>query len=845
MPLPRFSLRTRVARRILLLFILSAFAPIGVLGVLAYRDVESQLSDQAGVALRQISKDAGLTLLKRLEDVDDLLRSGVERVAAGRRPIDSVASATEPGIWITGVALVPGSGPMQSLVGRPTAAPAYSDQWASDLETGRTIIVFRDTMPLWLGRALPTARRPGATPAMVWAEVTTADVFGIDRSSELGAPGTTLCVLTGSGAPVYCPNRAGGSAHQSARWGLFLRGRFSAPPLTIVVSEPRETVLAPMRAFQRTFPLLVVLTLAVAVLLGAVLIRRSTEPLVQLQEGTRRLSALDFSSPVRIASGDEFETLADSFNAMAERLRGQLVESERLNTALGRASDALRESETRLRTILDTAADAIVTTNADGTVEAFNQAAERIFGRARGDVIGRSAAELLIDAPDTAGDPFRRPGPVRPIRGRRKNGKTFPMELLVSEAQLPGRSLFTGFARDVSERQRAEEDRLSLEAQLRQAQKLETLGTLAGGIAHDFNNILAAVLGYVHLAREQLPQNSPVVDDLLEVERAAGRATELARQILLFSRRTDQRRRPVLVDEIVHEVYKLLRPSLPATIDIQRALEPHTPPVDADPTQLHQVLLNLCTNAAHAMPGGGLLAIGLAAVELTGAATDPATLTPGRYVRLTVRDTGRGMDRATRERIFEPFFTTKAPGEGTGLGLSVVHGIVTSHGGAIDVESAPGVGTTFAVYLPAGSATEVQRPPAPAARVYGSEHLLVVDDDLALATVTQRVLERAGYRVTMRTSGPAALALLSSGAACDLLLTDETMPGLTGMQLAEAVHRLRPELPIILSTGLAEAPETAALVAVGVRETLLKPINPQDLALAVRRILHPQGVEAR
>jgi PAS domain S-box-containing protein len=858
MPMPLLNLRTRVARRILLLFILCAFAPIGTLAVLSYVRVESQLSDQAAVLLRQMSKEAGLMLLQRLDDVDDVLRVAATRLSAGRAPLDSVDRSLEPAVWITALTLAEDTTSRRPLLGHPHDPPAYTAAWTGDLDAGRAILVFRDTTSLWLGRAAPLARDGAHGRRLLWAEVSAAGLFGFDRSTERLLPaGTILCVLTSSGTLVYCPQggpterssstwQAGGTEYLSSRWPLFLRGRFSAEPLTMIVSEPRGAALGPVSGFRRTFPLIVVLTLAFALLLGAIVIRRNTEPLAQLQEGTRRLAALDFSSPVHIASGDEFETLAGSFNTMAERLRDELSESARLNTALERASESLRESETRLRTILDTAADAIVITNAAGAVESVNQAAGHVFGYRSEDIIGQRAVELFLDAGARPGDdPFCRPGPVREVLGRRKDGTTFPMELLVSPAEVSGRVLFTGFARDVTERKRGDEERASLEAQLRQAQKLETIGTLAGGIAHDFNNILAAVLGYLHLALEQVAADSPVRADLLEVERAAGRATELARQILIFSRRTEPRRRPVMVDEIVTEVLKLLRASLPATIEIQRRIEPETPPVDADPTQLHQVLLNLCTNAAHAMPQGGVLEVGLAFEDLSIAPNAPATLTAGRYIRLTVRDTGHGMDRATKDRIFEPFFTTKPPGEGTGLGLSVVHGIVTSHGGAIGVESAPEVGTTFTIYLPVGSSTERPSLTPAAAPPQGREHLLVVDDDEAVATVTRRVLERAGYNVTMRTSSVAALALLSAGARYDLLLTDQTMPGLTGMQLALAAHRLRPDLPIILSTGYADVPDAEQRAAVGIREVLMKPANLQDLAWAVRRALGSPAPEQR
>jgi CheY-like chemotaxis protein len=249
--------------------------------------------------------------------------------------------------------------------------------------------------------------------------------------------------------------------------------------------------------------------------------------------------------------------------------------------------------------------------------------------------------------------------------------------------------------------------------------------------------------------------------------------------------------------------------------------------------------MNLCTNAGHAMREGGMLTVGLGMVQIAPGLDDaPATLSPGRYARLTVQDTGHGMDRPTLDRIFEPFFTTKPPGEGTGLGLSVVHGIVTSHGGAITVDSTLGVGTTFVVYLPAATSEPPAEVTAVRPDIRGNERLLVIDDDPVIARVTQRLLERLGYRVTAQTASQDALALVqASPDQFDLILTDQTMPGLTGVQLADAVRRLRPDLPLILTSGLAEAPTPEQRHALGVREFLTKPVDVRELGEAVRRVL--------
>jgi PAS domain S-box-containing protein len=845
------AFRTRVARRILGLFVLCAVVPIVTLAVVSYRRVRGQLTEQTGLWLGQLSKETGITLLKRLTQIDEVARAAGHELAEGRTPplpaLDQPPDA-EPLLWITGVSLVEPAGAVHPVYGRPPSPPPLGSEDAAALRAGRPVLLTESPQRFWLARALGN---PSAVSATLWTAIDATALLGIDQSSEVLPVGAGLCILDAQRRPLYCPAgvpppllrpapehvsrrsvvtwRQAGADYLAVPWDLFLRSHFAAPPLTIAVSEPAAAVLASLTGFRRTFPLVVGLTVLFALALGYTLIRRSTEPLAQLQEGTRRIAALDFSQPVRVQSGDEFETLADSFNAMAGRVQ--------------QARTSLQESETRLRTIMDTAPLGVLTLDAQGTVEYVNGTAQRQFARPPESIVGHPAAGLVAD-PAEAGR-FLEPGESAELTAQRGDGTTFPIELSVSEVRLGGRTLFTVLVRDLSERKQAEEVRERLEGQLRQAQKLETIGTLAGGIAHDFNNILTAVLGYVELALAELPADHPVHDDLLEVQRAGLRATDLARQILVFSRRTEQTRRLVILEEVVDEALKLLRATLPSTIEIRRSVDPETPLVEADPTQIHQVLMNLCTNAGHAMREGGTLELVLAAVEIApGQADAPMTLAPGSYARLSVRDTGHGMDRDTLERIFDPFFTTKAAGEGTGLGLSVVHGIVTGLGGAIGVDSAPAAGTTFTVYLPATAGGVRAEEETPASALVGNERVLVVDDDAAVAAVTKRLLDRAGYRVTACTSSVEALELIrTEPGGFDLVLTDQTMPNLTGLELAAAVHRLRPALPIILTSGLAEAPDAPTRHAMGIDALLTKPADPRELAAVVRRALdrHREG----
>ena len=390
------------------------------------------------------------------------------------------------------------------------------------------------------------------------------------------------------------------------------------------------------------------------------------------------------------------------------------------------------------------------------------------------------------------------------------------------------------------ERKRGEAEREALEGQLRQSQRMEAIGTLAGGIAHNFNNILGAILGYGEMAQAALPADGPPQRYLQQVMTAGQRGKAVVDQILAFSRRGGHEQRPTQARCVVDEALDLLRASLPSTVAIRTRLEAGNATVLGDPTQLQQVVVNLSANAAQAMNGHGTLEIALDAVELAGdLALSHGTLAAGRYVRLTVSDAGRGMDDATAERIFEPFFTTKPAGSGTGLGLSTVHGIVADHGGAINVKSRPGQGSAFEVYLAHTEAPATTTAPAaaPAPRGRG-ETVLLVDDDTPLVLLGEEMLAALGYEpVGFDSSAKALAAFRADPDRFDLVLTDEILPGMTGTQLAAAVHRLRPELPVILMTGHGGEARSNRLRAAGIRGVLQKPLLSRDIAESLARHL--------
>ena len=391
------------------------------------------------------------------------------------------------------------------------------------------------------------------------------------------------------------------------------------------------------------------------------------------------------------------------------------------------------------------------------------------------------------------------------------------------------------------ERIREEEEKSALEAQLRQAQKMEAIGTLAGGIAHDFNNILAAIMGYTELAKQKMIPESEPDHCLAEVLKATYRAKGLVQQILSFSRKGEQEMKPLRIQCVVKEALKLLRASIPSSIEIQQRIAPDCRPVLSDPTRIHQIIMNLCTNASMAMEAkGGTLSVLLENTVLGEEEARTHDLVAGDYVLLVVSDTGHGMGKEVMDHIFEPYFTTKDQGKGAGMGLAIVHGLVESSGGKIFVTSTIGQGTTFRIFLPQVSGKTGEDPcsvvPGPSEK--GNERIFVIDDEQVIVAMEKIALERLGYQVHLFADSEEALAAFRKDPqACDLVVTDQTMPHLSGMELTKALLQIRPDLPIILSTGYSsQASEEEALKA-GVRRFIMKPVNITQLAAAIREIL--------
>ncbi len=510
--------------------------------------------------------------------------------------------------------------------------------------------------------------------------------------------------------------------------------------------------------------------------------------------------------------------------------------------------ETLRETRDYLKNLIDHANAPIIVWDREERITLFNHAFERLTGYAADEVIGKEVRMLFPEekrdkslsriASALAGEYWE--SVEIPILRKDGNIRIVLWNLSNIYAE-DGKTLLATIAQgiDITDRLRMAEEKKKLEAQLQQAQKMEAIGILAGGIAHDFNNILGAIMGYTELAQFDAGDNPSLKTRLDEILHAGNRAKDLVQQILTFSRQSEQEFKPIQSNLIVKEALKLLRASLPTTIKIHQDIQGDAM-VMGDPVQIHQVLMNLCTNAAHAMRDkGGLLDVSLVNVELDSnfVGRHPG-MKAGPYLQLTVSDTGHGMPADVLARIFEPFFTTKEKGEGTGLGLSVVHGIVKSYGGTIYAYSEQGKGSSFKVYLPAIEGRLEPRKREEKALPKGIEHILFVDDEQMLVDVWKQLLESLGYKVTTRTSSTEALEFFrSSPERFDIVITDQTMPNMTGDKLAKELMAVRSDIPVILCSGFSTRITQESIYEMGIRAFVMKPLLLRDLAETIRKVL--------
>ena len=574
---------------------------------------------------------------------------------------------------------------------------------------------------------------------------------------------------------------------------------------------------------------------------------RARRKILERRSGKRGSTDLE----VRLRMG--FNGREDDWSAFLVSSEGLYDEASsrdrvfRGSQGIARDVSKTKRDESRIMTlaaVIEQAAEDVVITDPDGIIRYVNPRLETLTGYAKEEMMGRKTSLFKSGKHNQAfyADLW---GTIKggqtwngKIWNRIRNGSLILQDVTITPI-LDKAGDVTGFAsvrRDITEQDRLEE-------QLKQSRKMEAIGTLAGGIAHDFNNILGAILGYAELSLGELNPDDPVTLYTTQILKAGERAKDLVRQILLFSRQTNQEKQPVKVSSLAKEVIKLLKATLPADIEIRTRFQEESGLVLSDPAQIHQIFMNLGTNAAHAMREGGgtlIVAIEEGRIDRTDRpmVKDPAAAS---CLKITVKDTGTGIPEEIREKIFDPFFTTKSRDEGTGMGLAVVYGIVEDHGGTIQVDSAPGQGTAFTVILPVAASRAEKLPALNMDVPGGNEHILFVDDEPDLAELTRALLEKMGYKTSAFTDSRAAFqAFREDPDRFDLIITDMRMPGMSGMEMAKEAMALRPELPVIMCTGFSEPIAASQAHAIGIRVLLNKPVLSRELGEAIRRVLDPR-----
>ena len=524
------------------------------------------------------------------------------------------------------------------------------------------------------------------------------------------------------------------------------------------------------------------------------------------------------------------------------------IELEIQNEELHRIQEELEKTKSRYSHLYDFAPTGYVTVNEKGTIVEANLTMATMLGIERGGLIGKMLSHYILkDDQDIfykhrqrlmeTGSPQ-----VCELHLVKKDGHTFYVRLecmIIKSGEDEFREIRATIS-DISESKQAENERNNLRNQLLRSQKLESIGTLAGGIAHEFNNILSIIIGNNELIMDELPEWSHERENTEAILVACLRARDVVKQLLLFSRQTDQQRMPIQIGAVVKESLKLIRSSTPANIDINQNIADDVAPVFGNATQINQLLINLCSNATDAMINtGGAITIGLNNEIIEEKIKNShASLSPGRYVKLMVNDTGHGMDKHTLDRIFEPYFTTKAIGKGTGIGLAVAYGIVEKHNGIISAESSPGRGSAFIILLPAYEGHLEEEREEKIVLPKGNERILFVDDEPLLYKLGKQRLESLGYKVQGSTDPSEALVIFKKDPdAFDLIITDMAMPYMTGDQLAIEILKIKPRMPIMLCTGYSEKISEEKACEIGICSFVMKPMDKADFAISVRKIL--------
>lgn len=607
--------------------------------------------------------------------------------------------------------------------------------------------------------------------------------------------------------------------------------------------------------YQRTFnKLLLILatqavkTFCVSFCIFLIIYSLITRHLVTISQYSRSLNLNNLDTPLilnrkpqRHGHQDELDQVVHASNEMRLGFKNEITERENIRAKL-------LEREEQYRAVVENTGDYIMRYDKKGRHVYANKNALEITGLPEDQYLGKTHREMgfpvhlcelweeNIDSVFNTGTQKSIAFDVEMVEGL----MSFDLQLNPEFSDDGNVQTVIGISRDITERKKAEEEKLKLETRLQQSQKMESIGTLAGGIAHDFNNILAAILGYAEMARDDCQPGSSISKDLDEVLEAGIRAKSLVRQILAFSRQDDTERMILQPASIVKETMTMLRPSLPTTIEITQDIDAVTGLVFVDPSQLNQILMNLCTNAFHAMEDtGGKLDISLKEVTLCNEdLVHEPDVTDGTFIQLSIGDSGTGIAPTVKDKIFDPYFTTKETGKGTGMGLSMVHGIVKNYGGFISFYSELGEGTVFHVFLPVVEKEALPENKTNDKIPIGRERILFVDDEEILAKMGKTMLERLGYHVTVRNNSLEALETFQNQPdQFDIVITDQTMPGMTGSDLSRRILQIRPDIPIILCTGFSAIISEEKAKSMGIKEFALKPLAKKDIAKLIRKAL--------
>jgi PAS domain S-box-containing protein len=501
----------------------------------------------------------------------------------------------------------------------------------------------------------------------------------------------------------------------------------------------------------------------------------------------------------------------------------------------------LKESEKKYKALFRSSSDAIFLVDVESLdlIDA-NEKAVELYGYTYSELLNKKATDLSAEAEKTRkGLQQEFPTEIPICYHQKKDGTVFPVEITASYFYLEGKKINLSDIRDISKRIKTEESLKLSESRLQQSQKMESIGTLAGGIAHDFNNILASILGFSEIVLENVQKGSEMEEDVKEILKAGQRAKELVKQILIFARKSDEKIHPVKIEPIAHEALKLLRSSIPANIEISASIDSKLT-IMGNETQVHQIFMNLCTNAAHAMEkNGGILSISVTDTTITKPFyANSINLKPGHYVTIEISDTGSGIPSDIIDSIFDPYFSTKETGEGTGLGLATVHGIVEKYSGQIKVKSKVNKGSSFTIFLPANHGELTTSETIEDKLPKGHETILIVDDERAITKMNRRLLESLGYKIIETNNSLEALNIFKQNPNnFDLIVTDMTMPKITGDKLAEAIFKIKTDTPVILCTGYSKIISKEEARNKGISAYIEKPVDKKDLARTIRQVL--------